>query len=226
MNYFIFYIPGSMGSLLSVLINSQTDKNFKFIGFTDNTSHNITKNIFRNTYDYSDYCKFKKSNKNIQQHLDENQEKIQGFQRCDINWCEEFINYRPKNILPIICYLSDDNLKLNNFYYKLGEITLKDALPEEFNFKIKKNHKNYEEILFIKTITWWMNKEKKYLNLFPFVDMIPIICEKNYRELKNICKIKSEQMLDEIVDNYNSKQLDKPAPFAKFNQFAKKYFKK
>jgi hypothetical protein len=226
MNYFIFYIPGSMGSLLSVLINSQTDKNFKFTGFTDNTAHNMTKDIFRNTHDYPDYCKFKKSNKNIQQHLYENQEKIQGSQRCDINWCEEFINYRPKNILPIICYLSGDNLKLSNFYYKVGEITLKNTLPEEFNFKIKKNHKNYEEILFIKTITWWMNKEKKYLNLFSSVDMIPIICEKNYRELKNICKIKSEKMLDEIVDNYNSKQLDKPVPFAKFNQFAKKYFKK
>ena len=103
MNYFIFYIPGSMGSLLSVLINSQTDKNFKFTGFTDNTAHNMIKDIFRNTHDYHDYCKFKKSNKNIQQHLDENQEKIQGFQRCDINWCEEFINYRPKNIFWSIC---------------------------------------------------------------------------------------------------------------------------
>ena len=87
-------------------------------------------------------------------------------------------------------------------------------------------NKNYEEILFIKTITWCMNKEKKYLNLFPSIDMIPIICEKNYRELKNICKIKSEKILDEIVDNYNSKQLNKPVPSAKFNHFAKKYFKK
>jgi hypothetical protein len=43
MNYFLFYIPGSMGSLLSVLINSQTDKNFKFTGFTNNTAHNMTK---------------------------------------------------------------------------------------------------------------------------------------------------------------------------------------
>ena len=56
--------------------------------------------------------------------------------------------------------------------------------------------------------------------------MIPIICEKNYRELKNICKIKSEKMLNEIVDNYNSKQTNKPVVFAKFPSFIEKYLKK
>ena len=215
-----------MGSLLSVLINSQTDKNFKFIGFTDNTAHNHTKNIFRNTHDYPDYCKFKKSNKNIQQHLEENRKKDVGFQRCSIEWCKEFINYKPKNISSIICYLSDNNLKLNNFYYKLKEITIKNALPEQFNFKIKKNHKNYEEIIFIKTITWWMSKEKKYLNLFPSVDMIPIIREKNYEQLENICKIKNKKILDIIIDDYSSKQPNKPVVFAKFPSFIEKYLKK
>ena len=226
MNYFIFYIPGSMGSLLSVLIHSQTNETFKFLGFNDNTAHNHTKNIFSNTHSYPDYCKFKKSNKNIQQHLDENQLKIQGHQRCWINWCEEFIDYRPKNISSIICYLSDKNLKLNNFYYKLEGLAVKNTLPEEFNFKIKKNHKNYEEIVFIKTITWWMNKEKKYLNLFPSVDMTPIIREKNYDQLENICKIKNKKILDIITDDYSSKQPNKAVVFAKFPSFIEKYLKK
>ena len=142
MNYFVFYIPGSMGSLLSVLIHSQTDETFKFRGFNDDTAHNHTKNIFGNTHSYTDYCKFKKSNKNLQQHLEENRKENTGFQRCDINWCEEFINYRPKNISSIICYLSDKNLKINNFYYKLGEITLEDIKTAELNFNIK-NEVNY-----------------------------------------------------------------------------------
>jgi hypothetical protein len=226
MNYFVFYIPGSMGSLLSVLIHSQTDETFKFLGFNNNTAHNHTKDIFGNTHDYPDYCKFKKSNKNIQQHLIENQKKDLGLQRCDINWCEEFINYRPKNISSIICYLSDNNLKLNNFYYKLKEVTLKSAETTEFNFNIKKKHKNYKEIVFIKTITWWMNKEKKYLNLFPSVDMIPIIREKNYEQLENICKIKNKKILDRIIDDYNSKQINAPVIFPKFPSFIETYLKK
>jgi hypothetical protein len=226
MNYFVFYIPGSMGSLLSVLIHSQTDETFKFLGFNDDTAHNHTKNIFSNTHNYTDYCKFKKSNKNIQQHLEENQKENVGFQRCDINWCEEFINYRPKNISSIVCYLSDNHLKLNNFYYKLKELTLKNNKTSEFNFNIKKTHKNYEEIVFIKTITWWMNKEKKYLNLFPSIDMIPIIREKEYEQLENICKIKNKKILDIIIDNYSSKQTNKPIVFAKFPSFIEKYLKK
>jgi hypothetical protein len=226
MNYFVFYIPGSMGSLLSVLIHSQTGETFEFLGFNDDTAHNHTKHIFGNTHDYFDYCKFKKSNKNIQQHLEENRKENVGFQRCDINWCEEFINYRPKNISPIICYLSDKDLKLNNFYYKLKEDTLKNIKNEEFNFNIKKNHKNYEEIMVIKTITWWMNKEKKYLNLLPSVDMVPIISEKKYEQLENICKIKNKKILDTIIDDYNSKQTNKPVVFAKFPSFIEKYFKK
>ena len=215
-----------MGSLLSVLINSQTDKNFKFTGFTDNTAHNHTKNIFDNTHDYPDYCKFKKSNKNIQQHLEENQKENVGFQRCDINWCEAFVNYKPRNVLSIICYLSDNNLKLDNFYYKLKELTLKNNKTSEFNFNIKKTNKNYEKIVFIKTMTWWMNKEKKYLNLFPSVDMIPIIQEKNYKQLEKICKITDKDKLDVIIDDYNSKQLDKTNAFPEFSNFIEKYLKK
>jgi len=226
MNYFIFYIPGSMGSLLSVLIRSQIDQTFRFVGFNNNTAHNYNKHIFLNTHDYTDYCKFKKSNKNVHQHLEENRKKNLGFQRCDINWCEEFINYKPKNILSIICYLSDNNLKLNNFYYKLKKITLKNANPIEFNFNIKKSHKKYEEILFIKTITWWINQERKYLNSFPSVDMIPIIREKNYEQLENICKIKNKKILNTIINDYNNKQINKLIVFEKFPLFIEKYLKK
>lgn len=215
-----------MGSLLGVLLCSQTDQNFKFVGFDNDTAHNHTKDIFDNTHDYPDYCKFKTSNKNIQQHLEENQKEKVGFQRCDINWCEEFINYKPKNISSIICYLSDNNLKLNSFYYKLREHTLKNNKTTEFNFNIKKTHKNYEEIVFIKTITWLMNKEKKYLNLFPSIDMIPIIREKKYEQLESICKIKNKKILDIIIDNYSSKQTNKPVIFSKFPSFIEKYFKK
>jgi len=226
MNYFVFYIPGSMGSLLSVLINSQTSETFKFLGFNDDTAHNHTKNIFGNTHSYIDYCKFKKSNKNLQQHLEENRKENTGFQRCDINWCGEFINYRPKNISSIICYLSDKNLKINNFYYKLGEIALKVIETTELNFNIKKNHKKYKEIVFIKSITWWMNIEKKYLNLFPSIDMISIIREKKYAQLEKICKINDKNKLDVIIDDYNSKQLDKIDAFPEFSNFIEKYLKK
>lgn len=215
-----------MGSLLAVLTQSQIDQDFKFLGFNNNTAHNHTKNIFRNTHNYLDYCNFKKNNKNIEQHLKENQETNVGFQRCDINWCEEFINYRPKNILPIISYLSDNNLKLNNFYYKLREGCLKNNKVTDFNFSIKKSHKNYEEIVFIKTMTWWMNKEKKYLKLFHCVDMVSVIRDKNYSELEKICKIKNKKILDIIIDDYNSKQLSKTDAFPKFSIFIKKYMEK
>jgi hypothetical protein len=226
MNYFLFYIPGSMGSLLSVLIHSQIDETFRFLGFNDDTAHNHTKNIFHNTHDYTDYCKFKKSNKKIQQHLEENRKENSGFQRSDINWCEEFIKYRPKNISSIICYLSDKNLKINNFYYKLGEITFETIKNIEFNFNIKKNHKKYKEIVFIKSITWWMNIEKKYLNLFPSIDMMPIIREKNYAQLAKICEIKNKKILDTIIDDYNSKQVDKIDAFPEFSTFIEKYLEK
>ncbi len=215
-----------MGSLLSVLIHSQIDATFKFQGFDNDTAHNHTENIFKNTHDYLDYCNFKKSNKTIKQHLEENRKKESGFQRCDINWCEVFSNYKPKNISSMICYLSDNNLKLNNFYYKLKEISLKNINLLEFNFNIKKSHKKYEEIDFIKTMTWWMNQERKYLNIFPSIDMIPVIRDKNYAQLKKICKVKNKKILDTIIDDYNSKQLDKPNAFAKFSAFVVKYLKK
>jgi hypothetical protein len=228
MNYFVFYIPGSMGSLLSVLIHSQIDETFKFMGFDDQTAHNHVKNIFSNTHNYIDYCKFKKSKKNIQQHLEENQKNNAGFQRCDINWCEVFLKYKPKNTRSIICYLSENNLKLNNFYYKLKKITLENANPIEFNFNItiKKNHRKYEEIIFIKAMTWWINQERKYLNSFTSIDMIPIIREKNYAQLEKICKVENQEILNKIIDDYNSKQLDKPDAFPKFSAFIEKYKKK
>lgn len=215
-----------MGSLLTVLLHSQIDATFQFIGFDDDTAHNHTKNIFDNTHNYTDYCKFKKSNKIIKQHLKENQKNESGVQRCDINWCEVFLRYKPKNISSIICHSSDSNLTLNNLYYKLKEIIFKNTKSLEFNFNIKKSHKKYEEIVLVKTMTWLINQERKYLNIFPSVDMIPIIRDKNYAQFEKICKVKNKKILDTIIDDYNSKQLDKPNAFPKFPAFLEQYLKK
>lgn len=224
--YFIFYIPGSMGSLLSVLIRSQLEKEFNFIGFSNETAHSYTDDTFYNTHDYPEYLNFKKTNTPIEKHLIKNIKNNNSIiQRCDINWCNVFKN---KNFNSTICYIDDYQLKLTNFYIKLKKITLESINSSKFemNFKINKNHKDYEKIIFMKTITWWINQERKYLKLFPSINLLPIIQKKNFNQLENICKITNTKILNTIIDDYNSKQIKNTIIFPEFSKFIEKYLKK
>ena len=193
-----------MGSLLSVLIKSQIENNFKFDAFADNTAHNHVDDAFNNTHNYTEYLNFKKTNISLEEHLKKNFKNNNSlFQRCDINWLPEFLKI--KNINYIISYISDYKIRLFNFYTKLKKITLKSSYRVSYNFKINKNHKDYETIVFIKTINWLSKIEKKYLNTVPNIDMLSII-EKKFDNLTKFCKITNILLLNKIIDDYNSKQ--------------------
>jgi hypothetical protein len=199
--YFIFYIPGSMGSLLLTLIRSQTEKNFKFLGFKNNTAHEYCKDHFMNTHHYIDFLNFKKSGKSLLEHLTqykENQSSL--FQRCDINWLSEFVGIDKFNC--ILSYVSDYDLKLSNFYVKLKDITLHSSYTSPHNFKIDRNHKDYDSIIFIKTINWLCTAEKEYMNRVPGIDMVKVL-KKDFDAFKNICKITNIDILTRIIDDYN-----------------------
>ena len=222
--YFIFYIPGSMGSLLTVLMQSQILKDFHFSGFKDNTAHNYSANRFANTHDYPQYLNFKKNNLTLEEHLIKNlKNNASLFQRCDINWCEIFL--KKKNLNCVISYIDNPLLKLKMFYTKLKDNALKDVDNISMNFTISKTHKNYEEIIFIKTITWWMNQEIKYMKHFPSINMLTIIEKKDYTDLKKFCTLTNTDLLDSIIDDYNSQQHYNMDIFTEFPSFIKRYLK-
>ena len=219
--YFIFYIPGSMGALLLTLIRSQIENNFKFDGFADNTAHQYAKNTFNNTHNYEEYLNFKKTNVSLEEHLGKNFLNNNSlFQLCDLNWLPEFLKIKKTNC--IISYVSDYEIRLFNFYTKLNKITLESSYKISYNFKIDKNHKDYETISFVKAINWFTNIEKKYLNIVPSIDMLSVI-EKKFDDLTKICKITNISLLTRIIDEYNSKQL---TDLNIFPESIKKYIKK
>jgi len=206
--YFIFYVPGMMGSLLSILIKSQVEKNFQFKGFSDNTAHDYAQDAFLNTHTYSQYIDFKKKNIPIEKHLTENYKKNESLlQRCDINWANSFIH---KNLKCTIAYIGNLDCKIRNFI-KMRDIypQMKDFVNEyqnEFNFKIDATHKNYEKILLLKYIIWCINQEEKYKKLFNSIDLFPIIKNKNFENFEKVCKITNKKILYSIVDSYNNNQ--------------------
>ena len=222
--YFIFYIPGSMGSLLSVLMQSQIHKEFNFSGFNNNTAHRYSTDRFANTHDYPQYLNFKKNNVTLEEHLIKNIKNNDSlFQRCDINWCESFS--KNKNLNCIISYVNDPTLKLNMLYSKLKDKILHDVDNVAMNFTINKTHKDYEEIIFIKNISWYINQEIKYMKEFPSINMLPIIKEKDYKDLKKFCTLTNTALLDVIVDDYNSRQSINMNKFTEFPSFIKRYLK-
>jgi hypothetical protein len=221
--YFIFYVPGSMGSLLSVLIRSQMEENFNFNGFNDNTAHYYSNDALYNTHNYQDYLIYKKTNLTLEKHMIKNIRNNKSlFQRCDINWCNEFKN---KSYKSVICYIDDPELKIRNLYDKLKNSVLDSNYNLKMNFTIDKTHKKYEKIIFIKTITWWINQERKYLKLFRNINLLPVIEKKDFTQLENICKITNRNLLNAIIDNYNSKQTKNIDQFPEFSGFIKKYLK-
>ena len=199
---YIFYIPGSAGSLLSVLMTSQIEKNFTFNGFLDNTAHRYCKDAIANTHSWSDHDVFKKTNVGLEEHLTKNLINDSMFQRMYIGWLDEFIKI--KNTNKIVCYIDDYNIKLLNFYLKLKNITLASTQKINFNFKINKNHKNYESLIFIKMLNWMVKNEEKYLNNTTSIDMSPVL-KKDYSTFGKICKITDIALLDKIIDDYNAR---------------------
>jgi len=199
---YIFYIPGSAGSLLSVLMKSQIEKDFMFDGFSNNTAHRYCRNAIANTHSSLDYEYFKKTDTGLEAHLTKNLTNDSLFQRLDIKWLDEFI--KMKNVNKIICYVNDYHLKLLNFYVKLKDITLLDVQKRDLNFKINKDHKNYESLIFIKILNWKIKTEEKYLNKVTSIDMLPVL-KKKYDAFNKICKITNISLLDKIIDDYNAK---------------------
>jgi hypothetical protein len=219
--YFIFYIPGSMGSLLSILIKSQIENNFKFDTFGDNTAHRYIKDTFSNTHSYIEYLNFKKTNISLEKHLEKNFKNNNSLlQRCDINWLSEFLKIKNTNY--IISYISNYEVRLFNFYIKLKKLTLESSYKISHNFEINKNHKDYETIIFIKTINWLSKIEKKYLNVVPSIDMLSVV-EKKFDNLTKFCKITNLSILKKIIDDYNSNQ---STNLNIFPESIKKYIKK
>jgi len=199
---YIFYIPGSAGSLLTVLMRSQLEKNFTFNGFSDDTAHSYCKDAITNAHGWTDHEDFKKTITGLEEHLTKNLTNDSMFQRMYIGWLDEFIKI--KNTNKIVCYINDYHLKLLNFYVKLKDITLTSTQRINFNFKINKNHKNYESLIFIKMLNWMVKTEEKYLNNTTSIDMLPVL-KKDYSTFGEICKITNISLLDKIVDDYNAR---------------------
>ena len=200
---YIFYIPGSVGSLLSVLMKSQMEKDFPFDGFLDNTANRYSKDAIANSHTWTHHEDFKKTNTGLEGHLTKNLINDSLFQRMYIGWLDEF--FKIKNVNKIVCYVDDYNIKLLNLYVKLKNVSLRStAKSVDFNFKINENHKNYESLIFIKMLNWMIKTEEKYLNNITSIDMLPVL-EKNYDTFNKICKITNISLLDKIIDDYNAR---------------------
>jgi len=201
--HYIFYVPGSAGSLLSVLIKSQLEKNFIFDGFVDDTAHNYKIDAIKNTHDYNDYINFKEAGIDLDDHLEKNLHRDSLVQRIVFpKWIDEFVKKKYANLS--ICYMENYNLKLLNFYKKLHGSPLAKPIDEEFNFQIDKNHKHYETIIYIKVLNWHMTLEQKHVHTIPIIK-IDNVLKKDFSDLDKICKITNVSIMSEIVDEYNKK---------------------
>jgi len=199
---YIFYVPGSVGSLLSILIQSQLDKNFIFNGFTEDTAHEYVNDAFRNTHNQLQYKDFKKSNITLEEHLLNNIYNDSTIQRLNIEWLEEFIKF--DNLNKVLCYTDDYNLKLLNFYKKVGDKVLKSN--EKIDHEIDKNHKDYETFSNIKTLNLMIRTEEKYLHKIPSIN-IDLVLKKEFTEFTKICNITNRTLLEKIIDRYNEKDI-------------------
>lgn len=202
---YIFYIPGSSGSLLSLLMKSQMEENFIFDGFIDDTAHNYDHDAIKNTHGYHDYIAYKKSGIGLREHLEENLHGESLTQRIVFpKWIGEFLQLEGLNL--ILCHMEDYSLKLLNFYKKLNGSPLAPPVDEDFNFKIDKSHKHSEAITYIKSLNWMIKLEKEYLHSVPTIN-IDNILKKDFNEFNKICKITNAPILDQIINEYNEKNL-------------------
>ena len=206
--WFVYHIPGSCGSLLSVLLRSQIEKDFVFTGFNDNTAHAYLENAFNNTHSYASHRNFKKSNIDINQHLQKNYRNNNSIiQLSDINWFES-IRKTIKSNKNIICYISDQELAYKNFFQKdnLAGLVGSDYNHVTHPFNIKKTHKKYKQIIVRESLYWYLQILKKKLNQTKSIDILEIIQKKNFSILEPIFKITNKKLLNDIVDDYNKNQ--------------------
>ncbi len=223
---FIFYIPGSMGSLLSLLIKSQIEKNFVWQGLDGNTAHNYKKLPFSNTHGWADYIDFKKNNKELEQHLVDNYNDNDSLvhQISFPGWLNEFEKIKHLNLNLILCYVEDYKLKLFNYYAK-KQIVLSGGSehpPIENPVSIKKSHPSYKTFTYIASLNWQIELEKPHMNTMPTIK-IENILQKDFRQLSKVIQITNASLLDEIIDLYNQSQ---DTDYNKLPEDMKKYLKK
>tara|TARA_X000000950_G_scaffold264894_1_gene338632 strand:- start:901 stop:1617 length:717 start_codon:yes stop_codon:yes gene_type:complete len=223
---FIFYIPGSMGSLLSLLIKSQIEKNFVWSGLDGDTAHNYKKLPIIDVHGYPDYLKFKKLNIGIRDYVEKNylDNGSMVHQISFPGWLHEFDKLKHLNLDLIICYVEDYGLKLFNYYAK-KQIPVEGA-PEEpaitNSFNINKNNSAYETLTYVKSLNWQIQLEKPYLDIIPTV-RIDRLLKKDFSDFMKVCDITNATLLEEIIDLYNKSQKQ---DFNKLPNDMKRYLKK
>lgn len=217
--YYIFYTPGSCGTLLSLLIKSQIDSNFTFTGFGNNTAHQYKQNAISKTHSFYEYQDFLQSGKSIEQHLCDNQLNDSQFQRCHPQWINAIQELDLPNL--ILCYLSDQEMKANNMYVKEKKAIMDTLHNIPLNFGIDKGHKDIENLLIIKMFKLYTEEENKHLHSVKSVNMNRVL-EKEFSELSNCCEIKDRTLLEEIIDEYNAKQEPDKLPIS-IKTYLKKY---
>ena len=201
--YYIFYTPGSCGTLLSLLIKSQIDDSFKFAGFENNTAHQYKQNAMTKTHSYHEYQEFLQSGISIEQHLRDNQHNDSLFQRCHPQWINAIQELDLPNV--ILCYLSNQEMKANNMYIKERQAILDTMNKIPMNFGIDKQHKDIESLLIVKMLKLYTDEENKHLHSVKSVDMNQVL-EKEFSELSRCCEIKDKGLLEEIINEYKNKQ--------------------
>jgi hypothetical protein len=217
--YYIFYTPGSCGTLLSLLIRSQIDGKFTFAGFENNTAHQYKQNAIAKTHSYYEYKDFLQSGVSIEQHLRDNQYNDSWFQRCHPQWINAIQELDLPNL--ILCYLSDKEMKANNMYIKERQAIIDAMHKTPINFKIDKGHKDIENLLIMKMFKLYTEEENKHLHSVKSVNMNRVL-EKEFSELSNCCEIKDRTLLEEIIDEYNAKQKPDKLPIS-IKTYLKKY---
>lgn len=201
--YYIFYTPGSCGTLLSILIKSQIDSSFIFSGFHSNNAHQYKQNAIANTHSYFEYKHWLENGPNIEQHLRENQQNDSQFQRCHPQWINAIKTLKYPNL--ILGYLSNFHTKANNLYIKEKDYISNILQTSKVNFGIDSNHKNADTLMLIKFLKLYTDEEQKHFNTVKTVDMNRVM-EKDYTELSHCVQITDREVLDEIIDEYNTKQ--------------------
>lgn len=201
--YYIFYTPGSCGTLLSLLIRSQIDGNFTFVGFENNTAHQYKQNAIAKTHSYYEYQDFLQSGVSIEQHLRDNQYNDSRFQRCHPQWINSIQELDLPNL--ILCYLSDQEMKANNMYIKERQAIIDAMHKMPNNFKIDKQHKDIETLLIVRMLKLYTDEENKHRQSVKSIDMNRVL-EKEFSELSKCCEIKDTGLLEEIINEYKNNQ--------------------
>lgn len=223
---FIFYIPGSMGSLLGLLIKSQIEENFVWSGLDGDTAHNYKKLPITDTHGYPDFLQFKKLNIGIRDHIEKNylDNGSMVHQVSFPGWLHEFDKLKHLNLDIIMCFVEDYRLKLFNYYAKKQIVVDGDPSepPIEYAYDIDKKNNVYDTLTYIKSLNWQIKLEKPYLDTYPVVTVENLL-KKDFTEFEKVCDVTNASLLEEIIDLYNKSQKQ---DFNKLPNEMKRYLKK